>query len=210
MSTGLEELLRRSPVLPVVTIEDPSIATHVARALLAGGVRSIEVTLRTPAALKAIAAIAREVPEIALGAGTVVTVADLRAAIDAGASFAVSPGATAELLTAGAACPIPYLPAVATASELMAALTAGYHCFKLFPAAPVGGPALLRALAGPFPQARFCPTGGISEATAGSYLSVPNVLCVGGSWLTPPELLARRDWDRVRALAALAVRLRDP
>ena len=206
----IEEILRRSPVLPVVTIADATTAPDVARALVRGGIRTIEVTLRTPAGLPALQAIAREVPEIALGAGTVLSAADLRAAADAGASFAVSPGSTPALLEAAAAGPLAYLPAIATASELMLGLTAGYHCFKLFPAAAVGGTALLRGFAGPFPQARFCPTGGISQENLRSYLDLPNVLCVGGSWLAPPALIASRDWDRLEALAAHAARSRPP
>jgi 2-dehydro-3-deoxyphosphogluconate aldolase/(4S)-4-hydroxy-2-oxoglutarate aldolase len=204
----MQELLERSPVMPVVTIQDAALAPLVARALVRGGIRIIEVTLRTPAALGAIEAIAREVPEMALGAGTVLSSADLRAAADAGASFAVSPGATPALLAAAATGPVPYLPAVATASELMLAMEAGYRCFKLFPASAAGGTALLTALAGPFPQARFCPTGGISPENAGSYLALPNVSCVGGSWLTPPSLLAARSWERLEELAAQAAALR--
>jgi 2-dehydro-3-deoxyphosphogluconate aldolase / (4S)-4-hydroxy-2-oxoglutarate aldolase len=206
--SAMQELLERSPVLPVVTIEEAAIAPLLARALVRGGIRIMEVTLRTPAALAAIEAIAREVPEMALGAGTVLSSADLHAAAEAGASFAVSPGATPVLLAAAAASPMPYLPAVATASELMLAMQAGYRSFKLFPASAAGGPALLAALAGPFPQARFCPTGGISPENAGSYLALPNVSCVGGSWLTPPALIARRDWDRLETLAAQASALR--
>jgi 2-dehydro-3-deoxyphosphogluconate aldolase/(4S)-4-hydroxy-2-oxoglutarate aldolase len=194
--------------LPVVTIQESEVAPAVARALVRGGIRIIEVTLRTPAALAAIEAIAREVPEMALGAGTVLSSADLRAAADAGASFAVSPGATPALLGAAAAASVPFLPAVATASELMLAMEAGYGCFKLFPASAAGGPALLAALAGPFPQALFCPTGGISLENAGSYLALPNVSCVGGSWLTPPALLASRGWERLEELAAQAASLR--
>lgn len=203
----MEALLARSPVLPVVTIEEADVAPHVARALVRGGITIMEVTLRTPAALACIEAIAREVPEMALGAGTVLSSADLQAAARAGASFAVSPGATPELLAAGSSASIAYLPAIATASELMNGLAAGYRCFKLFPAAAAGGTALLAALAGPFPQARFCPTGGISQQTAGAYLAAPNVSCVGGSWLTPPALIASRDWNRIQGLAVEAARL---
>ncbi|MDA8348231.1 MAG: bifunctional 4-hydroxy-2-oxoglutarate aldolase/2-dehydro-3-deoxy-phosphogluconate aldolase, partial [Pseudomonadota bacterium] len=171
-----------------------------------GGLRAIEVTLRTPAALPAIEAIAREVPEIAVGAGTVLAVDDLHAAANAGAAFAISPGATAAVLEAGAHSAIPYLPAVATASELMLGLAHGYHCFKFFPAALAGGAPMLKAFAGPFPQARFCPTGGITPATQRTYLNLPNVLCVGGSWLAPADAVAARDWQRIEALAAEAAR----
>ncbi len=202
----IERILRLSPVMPVVVIDEPAIAPDLARALLAGGLRTIEVTLRTAAALGAIEAIAREVPGIAVGAGTVLSVEDLRAAANAGATFAISPGATPALLEAGVHAPIPYLPAVATASELMQGLAHGYHCFKFFPAGAAGGTALLKSFAGPFPQARFCPTGGITQETVGTYLALPNVLCAGGSWLSPPEALAARDWGRIEALAAQAAR----
>jgi 2-dehydro-3-deoxyphosphogluconate aldolase/(4S)-4-hydroxy-2-oxoglutarate aldolase len=200
----IERILRLSPVMPVVVIEEPSIAPELARALRHGGLRTIEVTLRTAKALAAIEAIAHAVPDIAVGAGTVLSVEDLRAAANAGATFAISPGATPALLEAGVHAPIPYLPAIASASELMLGLIHGYQCFKFFPAAPAGGTALLKALAGPFPQARFCPTGGITPETVGSYLALPNVLCAGGSWLAPPEALAARDWRRIEALAARA------
>ena len=200
----IERILRLSPVMAVVVIQEPAIAPELARALLRGGLRTIEVTLRTAKALGAIEAIARDVPDIAVGAGTVLSVEDLRAAADAGATFAISPGATPALLEAGVHAPIPYLPAIASASELMQGLTHGYHCFKFFPAAPAGGTALLKAFAGPFPQARFCPTGGIAPETVGSYLALPNVLCAGGSWLAPPQTLAARDWRQIETLAAQA------
>jgi 2-dehydro-3-deoxyphosphogluconate aldolase/(4S)-4-hydroxy-2-oxoglutarate aldolase len=200
----IEDFLRLSPVMPVVTIEDASVASDLARALVRGGIRVIEVTLRTPAALRAVEAIARAVPEIAVGAGTVLSASDLDAAASAGAAFAISPGATAALLSAGHTARIPYLPAVATASELMAGLAAGYRCFKFFPAGPAGGTAMLKAFAGPFPDARFCPTGGINQDSVKSYLDLPNVLCVGGSWLTPAEWVAAKDWDRIEAVAAKA------
>jgi len=204
----IEEILRASPVMPVVTIEDAASAPDLARAFVRGGIRVIEVTLRTAAALQAIKKIAAEVPEIRVGAGTVVSIADLHAAASAGAAFAISPGATPTLLAGGASGPIPYLPAVATASELMAGIAAGYRFFKFFPAAAAGGIAMLNSLAGPFPQARFCPTGGISQQTAHSYLELPNVLCVGGSWLTPADALTRHDWDHIQRLAAQAATLR--
>jgi 2-dehydro-3-deoxyphosphogluconate aldolase / (4S)-4-hydroxy-2-oxoglutarate aldolase len=204
----IEEVLRASPVMPVVTIDDAATAPDLARAFVRGGIRVIEVTLRTPAALEAIEKIASAVPEIRVGAGTVVGIADLHAAASAGASFAISPGATPTLLAGGASGPIPYLPAVATASELMAGIAAGYRFFKFFPAAAAGGIPMLKSLAGPFPEARFCPTGGISQQTAHSYLELPNVLCVGGSWLTPAEALTTHDWDRIQRLAAKAATLR--
>jgi 2-dehydro-3-deoxyphosphogluconate aldolase/(4S)-4-hydroxy-2-oxoglutarate aldolase len=201
---GIEQYLRMSPVMPVVTIEDPTIAPDLARAFVRGGIRVIEVTLRTPAALKAIEAIARAEPDICVGAGTVLSISDLHAAATAGAAFAISPGSTPALLAAGAMAKIPYLPAVASASEVMMGLAAGYRCFKFFPAGAAGGVAMLKSFAGPFADARFCPTGGISQETVGTYLELPNVLCAGGSWLTPPEALAARDWVRIEALAAKA------
>jgi 2-dehydro-3-deoxyphosphogluconate aldolase / (4S)-4-hydroxy-2-oxoglutarate aldolase len=202
--TGIESFLRLSPVMPVVVIEDAQSAPDLARAYLRGGIRVIEVTLRTPAALKAIEAIARAEPDIRVGAGTVLSVADLRAASNAGAAFAISPGSTPALLEAGRDAAIPYLPAVATASEVMSGLAAGYHCFKFFPAGAAGGIAMLKSFAGPFPDARFCPTGGITQSTVRSYLDLPNVLCAGGSWLSPADVLAARDWARIEALAAAA------
>lgn len=200
----IERILRLSPVMPVVVIEEAEVAPELARAFIRGGLRVIEVTLRTPAALRAIEAIARNVPEIAVGAGTVLSVDDLHAAVSAGATFAISPGSSAALLAAGASGSIPYLPAVATASELMQGIASGYHCFKFFPAGPAGGTAMLKAFAGPFPQARFCPTGGITQDSVRSYLDLPNVLCAGGSWLSPAEALAARDWNRIAALASKA------
>ena len=198
---NIEDVLRRGPVMPVITLHDAESAVPLARALAAGGVSAVEITMRTPAALAGIAAVAREVPEVLAGAGTVLNAADLEAAADAGASFAVSPGATPALLEAAGAAPIPFLPGVATAGELMAALAAGFPCCKLFPAAQVGGIGLLKALAGPFPGARFCPTGGIDVGSAPDYLALPNVLCVGGSWLAPLDLVAAGDWAAIERLA---------
>ena len=204
----IAEILQLSPVMPVVTIEDAATAPDLARALVRGGIKVIEVTLRTPQALAAIEAIAASVPEICVGAGTVMSPDDLNLSANAGAAFAISPGATRELLAAGANFRIPYLPAVATASELMSALAAGFRYFKLFPANVAGGLQALKAFYGPFAEARFCPTGGINLQTAGAYLDLPNVLCVGGSWLTPSDLLKARDWDRVESLAREAAALR--
>jgi 2-dehydro-3-deoxyphosphogluconate aldolase / (4S)-4-hydroxy-2-oxoglutarate aldolase len=198
---SIAEILRLSPVMPVVTIEDADTAPELARALVRGGIRSIEVTLRTKPALRAIEAIAAKVPEICVGVGTVMSVEDLNLAANAGAAFAISPGATRELLEAGASFRIPYLPAVATASELMTAMAAGYRHFKLFPANAAGGVAALKGFHGPFPEARFCPTGGVTLQTAPGYLELPNVLCVGGSWLTPADALKAGDWARVEKLA---------
>jgi 2-dehydro-3-deoxyphosphogluconate aldolase/(4S)-4-hydroxy-2-oxoglutarate aldolase len=208
-SAAIEKFLRLSPVMPVVTLSDASVAADLARALVRGGIRVIEVTLRTPVALRAIEVIAQEVPEITVGAGTVLSVADLEASARAGAAFAISPGASTALLDAGTTGPIPYLPAVATASELMEGLARGYGCFKFFPAGAAGGIAMLNSLAGPFPEARFCPTGGISQTTVRSYLELPNVLCAGGSWLTPSDAVSKRDWATIESLAARAAASRN-
>jgi 2-dehydro-3-deoxyphosphogluconate aldolase / (4S)-4-hydroxy-2-oxoglutarate aldolase len=209
-SGAIEKFLRLSPVMPVVTFTDASVAVDVARALIRGGIQVIEVTLRTPVALQAMAAIARSVPEITIGAGTVCSVADLKAVAEAGAAFAISPGATPTLLSAGASGPIPYLPAIATASELMAGLAAGYRHFKFFPAGAAGGIAMLNCLGGPFPEVRFCPTGGITQDTVKSYLDQPNVLCAGGSWLTPAAAMNKKDWGLIESLAAKAAASRTP
>jgi len=206
----IEDILSLAPVMPVVTIDDPATAVPLARALAAGGLRAIEVTLRTPAALEAIAAIAREVPECVLGVGTVLSERDLHAAARAGAKFAVSPGSTPALLDAATPGPLPYLPAIATAGELMAAMERGYSVFKFFPAAYAGGPGALAALAGPFPGARFCPTGGIDLGSAPSWLGLSNVLCVGGSWVTPRDAVAAGDYARIEGLARDAAALRRP
>lgn len=204
----IERAMRLAPVIPVVVIEDARAAVPMARALVAGGVPAIEVTLRTAAALEAVRAIAAEVEGAMVGVGTVLGEADLRAAYEAGARFAVSPGATSRLLDAAADIPLPLLPGAATASEAMALLERGYRHLKFFPAVPAGGAKLLAAWAGPLPQLRFCPTGGISAATAGEFLALPNVMCVGGSWLTPADKLAAGDWAGIEALASAAAGLR--
>jgi 2-dehydro-3-deoxyphosphogluconate aldolase/(4S)-4-hydroxy-2-oxoglutarate aldolase len=198
---SLTEILTTAPVLPVVTIDDARQAVALAQALVAGGVRAIEITLRTEAALEAVQAIAAEVPEAIPGVGTVTKPAEFEAAREAGAKFAISPGATPRLLAAARDQPLPYLPAIATASELMAALEAGFSICKFFPAAEAGGVAALKALGGPFPAARFCPTGGIGPANAAAYLALPSVLCVGGSWIAPREAIAAGDFARIEGLA---------
>lgn len=203
----IEEILALSPVMPVVTIADADHAVPMARALLAGGLRTIEITLRTPAALAAVAAIAKAAPEVVVGVGTVLTAQDLRHAAEAGATFAISPGTTLELLDAARHGPLPYLPAIATAGELMAGLDRGYTAFKFFPAAYAGGVGALKAFAGPFPGVRFCPTGGISLATAPDYLALPNVLCVGGSWVAPEAMIASGDVAGIERLAREAAAL---
>ncbi|MDX2275077.1 MAG: bifunctional 4-hydroxy-2-oxoglutarate aldolase/2-dehydro-3-deoxy-phosphogluconate aldolase [Hyphomonadaceae bacterium] len=196
-----EAVLALTPVLPVITIEDASWAAPLARALAAGGVKSAEVTLRTPAALEAIRIMAREAPELIVGAGTVLSESDLMSAAAAGARYALSPGATAALLKAGAHGPIPLIPGIATASELMTGLEQGYTCFKFFPAERLGGPAALKDLGAPLPAARFCPTGGIGIEKIPDYLALKNVLCVGGSWVTPPDKMRSGDWAGIEALA---------
>lgn len=208
MSTAeIAPLLTQAPVVPVVVIEDADDAIPLAEALVAGGLPTIEVTLRTPAALEAISRIADAVPGACVGAGTVVLERDVDAAVRAGARFLVSPGGTPLLLDAMDASGLPYLPGTSSASEVVVLLERGLEYAKFFPAEAAGGVDFLRSLAGPFPGVKFCPTGGITSATAPSYLALPNVVCVGGSWLTPHDALATGDWDRVRQLAAEASRL---
>ena len=204
---GQDGLVDLAPVIPVVVLRDVATAVPLARALVAGGLPVIEVTLRTPQALAAIAAIAAEVPEAVIGAGTVLTPADVAASVSAGARFLVSPGAPARLLDAMADCGVPYLPGAATATEVMALLERGLREVKFFPASDAGGPSYLRSLGGPLPGVRFCPTGGITLATAPDYLALPNVGCVGGSWITPQDALQAHDWHRVEALAREAAAL---
>jgi 2-dehydro-3-deoxyphosphogluconate aldolase/(4S)-4-hydroxy-2-oxoglutarate aldolase len=200
----MHALFRGVAVVPVITIEREEDAVPLARALVDGGLRLIEVTLRTQAAPAAIAAIVRDLPDIVVGAGTVQRPADVVQACGAGARFLVSPGMTAELVAAALATELPYIPGVATASEVMAARDLGLSFLKLFPAEAVGGLAFLRALAPVFSGVAFCPTGGIDERSAGEYLALPNVPMVGGSWMAPKEAVAARDWARVRRLAERA------
>ncbi|MFB7411983.1 bifunctional 4-hydroxy-2-oxoglutarate aldolase/2-dehydro-3-deoxy-phosphogluconate aldolase [Streptomyces sp. NPDC056202] len=198
------------PVVPVVVIEDVADAVPLARALVAGGLPLVEVTLRTPAALDAVRAIAAEVPGAVVGAGTVVSAAGVADAAGAGARFLVSPGWTERLLGAMRDSGLPFLPGVSTTSEVVALLEQGVTDMKFFPAEAAGGVPYLKSLAGPLPRARFCPTGGVSLASAPAYLSLPNVGCVGGTWMLPPDALAARDWARVEALAREAAALRGP
>jgi 2-dehydro-3-deoxyphosphogluconate aldolase/(4S)-4-hydroxy-2-oxoglutarate aldolase len=200
-----EDILSRAPVIPVITIEREQDAVPLARALVAGGLTVLEVTLRTPAALAAMKAIARDVPEALLGAGTVLSQRDYDAAVAAGARFALSPGYVEALNPLPEA---PFIPGIATASELMRGIGAGYATFKFFPAAPLGGPAALSALGGPLPNAKFCPTGGITLKNAPDYLALANVLCVGGSWVAPLDAIRAGDWARIEALAHEASALR--
>ncbi|MFI1867876.1 bifunctional 4-hydroxy-2-oxoglutarate aldolase/2-dehydro-3-deoxy-phosphogluconate aldolase [Streptomyces jumonjinensis] len=204
----MTSVLDLAPVIPVVVIENADDAVPLARALVAGGLPAIEVTLRTPAALDAIRAIAAEVPQAVVGAGTVISAANVDAAVAAGARFLVSPGWTDRLLDAMRRSGRPFLPGVSTTSEVVALLERGVTEMKFFPAEAAGGTAYLKSLAGPLPQARFCPTGGVSLASAPSYLALPNVGCVGGTWMLPADALAAKDWGRVTALAAEASALR--
>jgi 2-dehydro-3-deoxyphosphogluconate aldolase/(4S)-4-hydroxy-2-oxoglutarate aldolase len=202
------DVVSAAPVIPVIVLEDAADAVPLARALLAGGLPVLEVTLRTEAALAGIRAIAREVPQAIVGAGTVLGSDDLAAAREAGAHFAVSPGATAALFEAGRSGGLPLLPGVMTPSEVAAALAAGYDTLKFFPAAQAGGVEMLKALAGPFPRVKFCPTGGITLASALDFLALPNVCCVGGSWITPAASIRASDWTSITRLARQAQRLR--
>ncbi|POX54740.1 keto-deoxy-phosphogluconate aldolase [Streptomyces sp. Ru71] len=200
-------VLDLAPILPVVVLHDAADAVPLARALVAGGLPAIEVTLRTPAALEAVRAIARGVPGAVAGAGTVITPEQVSRCVAAGARFLVSPGWTDVLLTAMTRSGVPFLPGVSTASEVVALLERGVREMKFFPAGAAGGTAYLKSLAGPLPQARFCPTGGITPDSAPDYLALPNVGCVGGSWMVPADAVAARDWPRVERLAREAAAL---
>jgi 2-dehydro-3-deoxyphosphogluconate aldolase/(4S)-4-hydroxy-2-oxoglutarate aldolase len=201
-------LVAHGPVIPVIVINRLEDAVPMAEALVAGGVRVLEVTLRTPVALQCIEAIARAVPEAILGAGTVRSIADAKAAKDAGCSFAVSPGYTSQIGQACASLGLPLLPGTATGSEVMQANADGYFFLKFFPAMQAGGVAMLKALAGPFTDVVFCPTGGITFETAPLFLALPNVKVCGGSWLTPADAVAAKDWKRITRLALEAGTLR--
>jgi 2-dehydro-3-deoxyphosphogluconate aldolase/(4S)-4-hydroxy-2-oxoglutarate aldolase len=202
------QVMQDAPVIPVIVLNDVAHAVPMARALVEGGIRMLEVTLRTPQALACIEAIAKAVPEAVVGAGTLRSKADAQAAANAGARFAVSPGYTSAL---GAACRdlgLPLLPGVATGGEIMAAQEDGFSALKFFPAMQAGGSAMLKAWSGPFFDVKFCPTGGISLQNAADFLALPNVLCVGGSWLVPADAMVQGDWARITHLAREAVGLR--
>jgi 2-dehydro-3-deoxyphosphogluconate aldolase/(4S)-4-hydroxy-2-oxoglutarate aldolase len=203
------ELMRAGPVIPVIVIDQLEQAVPLARALVAGGVRVLELTLRTPVALQAIKAIAEQVEGAIVGVGTITRPQDFERSIGAGAVFGVSPGLTQELIAAARASSLPLLPGVMTPSDVIAARAAGFTELKLFPAQQAGGVGMLKALGGPFPDMTFCPTGGINAATARDFLVLPNVACVGGSWLTPADAVATGDWTRITALARETVALRD-
>jgi 2-dehydro-3-deoxyphosphogluconate aldolase/(4S)-4-hydroxy-2-oxoglutarate aldolase len=202
------QVMQDAPVIPVIVLHDVAHAVPMARALVAGGIRMLEVTLRTPQALACMEAIAKEVPDAVVGAGTVRSAADAKAAANAGAKFAVSPGYTADV---GQACRdqgLSLLPGVATGSEIMMAQEDGYTELKFFPAMQAGGPAMLKAWGGPFFDVRFCPTGGVTPQNAKEFLSLSNVACVGGSWLVPADALAQGDWARIEQLAREACQLK--
>lgn len=207
-AAALDAILGRAPVLPVLTIERLEDAVPLARTLVDAGLPVLEVTLRTSVALEAIARIALEVPGAIVGAGTILRPLDLEQVVEAGADFAISPGATDALYAAARTTAIPFLPAIATAGELMHGIERGHQRFKFFPAAAMGGPAALKAFGGPFPQVRFCPTGGIDAGSARAYLALPNVLTVGGAWMVPGDAVAARDWERIAGLARSAATLR--
>lgn len=204
---GTASVLDLAPVIPVVVVDDPADAVPLARALVTGGLPAIEITLRTPAALEAIRAVATEVPDAVVGAGTVITPEQVREVVKAGARFLVSPGWTDTLLESMRTSGLPFLPGVSTVSEVVTLLEHGIREMKFFPAQAAGGTAYLKAIAGPLPQARFCPTGGIGPDTAPDYLALPNVACVGGSWMLPADAVTAQDWARVEELARTAANL---
>jgi 2-dehydro-3-deoxyphosphogluconate aldolase / (4S)-4-hydroxy-2-oxoglutarate aldolase len=205
---NIRSILALAPVIPVLTIENVADAVPLGRALSAGGLRALEITLRTPACLPAIEAMRKALPEAVVGVGTLTRPQDFMAAANAGAQFGVSPGLTAELAAAAAEVTFPLLPGVMTPTELLSGLRWGYDTFKLFPAQQAGGVNMLKALGGPFPQAMFCPTGGITRASAPDYLALKNVACVGGSWVAPPERVRAGDWSGIEELAREAAALR--
>ena len=202
------QVMQDAPVIPVIVLNDIAHAVPMARALVEGGIRMLEVTLRTPQALACIEAIARDVPNAVVGAGTVRTPADAQAASMAGARFAVSPGYTRAVGQACRDAGLALLPGVATASEIMMALEDGFNELKFFPALQAGGPAMLQAWSGPFLDVKFCPTGGVTLQNAPDFLALPNVVCVGGSWLVPADALAQGDWARVTRAARGALNLK--
>ena len=195
------DILQTGPVVPVIVINKSEHAVPLARALVKGGIKILEITLRSNIALEAIANISREVPEAIVGAGTVVSARDLQAVADAGGQFAISPGLTPSLLAAANEGPIGLIPGISSASELMLGMEQGYTVFKFFPAAAAGGIKMLKSIGGPFPQITFCPTGGISPENFLDYLQLPNVACVGGSWLVPSKIIAAQDWPEITQIA---------
>lgn len=209
-AVNIREILQLAPVVPVITITELEQSVPLARALVRGGLLVLEVTLRTPCALQAIEALRATVPEAIVGAGTLTRPGDFADAAAAGAQFGVTPGLTPELVAASRRSRLPLLPGIMTPSELIAARAAGFEVCKLFPATAAGGLELLRGLAGPFPDQLFCPTGGITPHNAADFLSLPNVICVGGSWMAPAGAVQARDWKRIEDLARQAASLRPP
>lgn len=207
MKLSLSDILHNGPVIPVIVVDRVEDAVPLARALVAGGVRVLEFTLRTSAALRAVERVVREVDEAIVGVGTILRPQDLSAAIDAGAAFGVSPGLTPALCEAAVRSRIPLLPGVMTPSDVMAARDAGFTALKLFPSQQAGGIGMLKAMHGPFPDTIFCPTGGIGVDSAADFLALPNVACVGGSWLVPRDAVAGADWGAIVELARTAARL---
>ena len=207
---ALDALLESQPVIPVIVVEDRASAVPLARALVAGGLPMIEITLRTEAALDAIRAVANEVEGARVGAGTILTTDQFTEAVEAGSRFIVSPGTTGDLLDAADDSEVPLLPGAVTASEVMAAMEEGYNFLKFFPAENAGGAGYLKSLSSPLSGVRFCPTGGIGAGNARDYLSLPNVACVGGSWVAPKDAVASGDWGRIEQLAREARGLREP
>jgi len=205
-SQRAREICGLAPIIPVLVVHDATKAAPLAQALVAGGLPALEVTLRTPAALDVIREMAK-VPGGVVGAGTLITPDDVTAAVEAGAQFGVSPGATDELLEACEAAGLPLLPGAATASEAMRLLARGYDMLKFFPAEASGGAPALKAIGAPLPQISFCPTGGVSPENAQSYLSLPNVICAGGSWVAPAQMVEKEDWSGIQALAQAARQL---
>ena len=203
----IREILVASPVIPVIVLDRVDDAIPLAEALVGGGIRVLEVTMRTPAAIECVRAIRAAVPGAIVGVGTITNIADMDAARAAGAMFGVSPGTTPALLSHAAGVGFPFLPGSMTPSDVMRALDAGFAAMKLFPAKQAGGIEMLKALGGPFPQVLFCPTGGIDAESAPAYLALPNVACVGGSWLAPAALVAKKDWDEIRRRAVAAALL---
>lgn len=199
-----ESLLRAAGILPVVTVNSLDEARKVSQALLEGGLPAIELTLRTPVAMEALAMLKRELPDIVIGAGTVLTVEQMKQSMDAGADFLVTPGTTAEMAAALAQAEIPVVPGAASPTEMLTLMAHGFRVCKLFPANAVGGLAMIKGLAGPLSELKLCPTGGIGEDTAADYLSQPNVVCIGGSWMVPKDWLAKGEWDKVRESSAKA------
>ncbi len=208
MALSIDKILQVAPVVPVMVVERLEDAVPLARALYNGGLKVLEITLRTPVALEAISAMVKELPDDAvIGAGTIVTPEDLQKAVDAGSSFLVSPGTTPALIEAAKASSVPLLPGIATPSEAMNLLTQGFKYLKFFPAESAGGVSMVKSIGGPLPQITFCPTGGINLAKAPEYLALPNVACVGGTWMAPKNLIAEKRWDEIEKLAREAAQL---